>query len=562
MSQNWQKLRISMATLFRRAKRIPVRRPACNTRYVPRCPDRLLIAPQDLRTSDPTIAEDIYSGLFIFAGQVENCQGHSPFVHAAPSKEWARELHGFRWLRHLRASNATLPRSNARALVEDWIKNSGKLDYEAWATPVVANRVLAWLNNSPLILQDADHVFYRSFLRALYLQVRYLRATYSGMPNNLDRLLLLTAELAGWLCFSDKERLVRSVSKRLVHELNDQILPDGGHVSRNPLAIVSILLELLPLRQTFMSRDMVPPEGMNLAIERMMPMLRFFRHPNGSFAHFNGTGATPADSLATILAYDDTRGTPVSDASFSGYQRMEAGQSILIMDTGAPPPTEQSTLAHAGALSFEICSGTAPMVVNCGTPAPQHEGWRELARSTAAHSTLIVQDHSTCKIAPRSFDLDGRPLICGDSHVRYERFLERGQETIHASHDAYGSKFGIRHTRQIWLAIDGRRLDGRDEMDAIGKGITKGQDSYAIRFHLHPSVQVEFSEDRDAAYLGLANGEIWKFVCQEIDPGVEESVYLSDIHGIRPTTQLVIYGHASHVPTVNWFFERVAIAPL
>ena len=54
--------------------------------------------------------------------------------------------------------------------------------------------------------------------------------------------------------------------------------------------------------------------------------------------------------------------------------------------------------------------------------------------------------------------------------------------------------------------------------DAIGKGITKGQDSFAIRFHLHPSVQVEMSEDRDIAYLGLANGEIWKFVSQENRP--------------------------------------------
>ena len=549
-----------MAALLRQCKRLPVRRPACNSRYVPRCPDRLLIAPQDLRTSDPTVAEDIYAGLFIFAGQVENCGTRSPFLHPAPSREWARELHGFRWLRHLRASNTSMTRSNARTLVEDWIRNSGKLDQEAWSIPVVSSRVLAWLNNSPLILQDADHDFYRAFLRALYLQVRFLRASYSGMPDNMDRLQLVIAELAGWLCFAGRERLARSVSRRLVKELSDQILPDGGHVSRNPLAIISILLELLPLRQTFLSRDMVPPEGMNLAIERMMPMLRFFRHPNGSFAHFNGAGATPADSLATILAYDDTRGAPVCDASFSGYQRMEAGQSVLIMDTGDTPPPEQSATAHAGTLSFEMSSGTAPMVVNCGTPAPQHEGWRELARSTAAHSTLVIQDHSTCKIAPKRFDLEGRPLICPETRTRYERFLDRGQETICASHDAYGPEFGIRHNRQIWLAIDGRRLDGRDEMEAIGKGITRAKDSFAIRFHLHPSVELEFSEDRDCVYLGLNNGEIWKFISQEVDPYIEESVYLSDIHGIRKTSQLVIYGHASHVPTVNWFFERVTRA--
>ena len=57
----------------------------------------------------------------------------------------------------------------------------------------------------------------------------------------------------------------------------------------------------------------------------MMPMLRFFRQGDGSFAHFNGLGDTPADQLATVLAYDDTRGAPLNNAPHTGYQRLEAG---------------------------------------------------------------------------------------------------------------------------------------------------------------------------------------------------------------------------------------------
>ena len=560
VSKNLQNLRLYSAALTRRMKRLNVRRPNCQTRYVPGCPESLLIAPQDLRTADPTIANDIYSGLFVFAGQVENCEGRTPFLSPAPSSEWAQELHGFRWLRHLKASDASLSRSNAQALVEDWIKVSAKLGADAWSLPVVANRVLAWLSNSPLILQNADHDFYRSFLRALYLQVRYLRASYSSMPDNADRLLLLTAELAGWMCFSDKERYIKSAAKRLVAELDAQILPDGGHVSRNPLIIISVLLDLLPLRQTFLSRDMVPPEGLNRAIERMMPMLRFFRHPNGSFARFNGAGATPADQIATILAYDDTRGTPVSDATFSGYQRVEAGQSVLIMDTGDPPPIEQSIQAHSGTLSFEFSVGNALIVVNCGAPSSRHAGWRQLARSTAAHSTVTVQDQSTSQIANGMFDLGGRPLMASALRTHVERSMDQGQETIKAGHRAYEGIFGLHHERQIWIAIDGRRLDGRDELTAAGRGPKRGTDSFAVRFHLHPSVQLEPAPEGDLIYLGLSNGEIWKFACKEIEPSIEDSVFLSDIHGIQPTKQLVLYGYASHIPAINWHFERVAFA--
>ena len=66
--------------------------------------DRLLIAPPDLRTADATRASEIYSGRFAFAGKVVICDGRSIFDMEPPSEEWAAELLGFAWLRHLRAA--------------------------------------------------------------------------------------------------------------------------------------------------------------------------------------------------------------------------------------------------------------------------------------------------------------------------------------------------------------------------------------------------------------------------------------------------------------------------
>ena len=118
---------------------------------------------------------------------------------------------------------------------------------------------------------------------------------------------------------------LRGATKRLVDELERQILPDGGHISRNPGALIELLLDLLPLRQVFTARNIAPPPPLLNAIDRMMPMLRFFRHGDGNFALFNGMGPTPTDVLATVLAYDDARGAPLANAPHSGYQRVEAG---------------------------------------------------------------------------------------------------------------------------------------------------------------------------------------------------------------------------------------------
>ena len=71
--------------------------------------DRLLIAPQDLRTADATRASEVYSGRFAFAGKVVICDGRSVFEMTPPSDDWATELLSFGWLRHLRAANPALP---------------------------------------------------------------------------------------------------------------------------------------------------------------------------------------------------------------------------------------------------------------------------------------------------------------------------------------------------------------------------------------------------------------------------------------------------------------------
>ena len=102
--------------------------PMLRWRFTPAMTDRLLIAPQDLRTADPTRASEIYSGRFAFAGKVVICDGRSPFEIDPPSEEWSEQLLGFGWLRHLRAADSSITRANARALVGEWIALQGAFD--------------------------------------------------------------------------------------------------------------------------------------------------------------------------------------------------------------------------------------------------------------------------------------------------------------------------------------------------------------------------------------------------------------------------------------------------
>ena len=109
----------------------------------------------------------------------------------------------------------------------------------------------------------------------------------------MPRLVALMALIYAGLCIAEQQAVVDRYSRPFCKELDRQILPDGGHISRNPDALVELLLDLLPLRQCFVARDRAPPKELTDAIDRIMPMLRFFRTGDGTLARFNGAGPTP-----------------------------------------------------------------------------------------------------------------------------------------------------------------------------------------------------------------------------------------------------------------------------
>jgi uncharacterized heparinase superfamily protein len=523
--------------------------------------DRVLIAPQDLRTADATRAAEIYGGRFAFAGKVVVSDRRSPFEVTPPSDEWAVVMLSFAWLRHLRAADSAITRANARALIDEWINLQGSWHPLGWRSDILSRRIICWLSQAPFVLQDADARFYRRFIRSLSRQVRCVRRTMNETRDGYSRLQAMMALTCASLCIQGQSGYVRGNVRRLSEELNRQILPDGGHISRNPGVIIELLADLLPLRQLFSARHVQPPQAMNNAIDRMMPMLRFFRHADGNFAQFNGMGPTPVDLLATVLAYDDARGTPVANAPHSGYQRIDAGDSALVMDTGKPPPLPVSQEAHAGSLSFELSSRQQRLVVNCGLPAVNKENWRQVARATPAHSTVTFNETSSCRfleaVRLRKL-LFGIPIVSGPRHVRLERGTQAEGVWLRASHDGYVPQFSVVHTRAVRLSPDGRLLDGEDIFVGVeGRALSnRVPDEFAVRFHLHPAVKASRLSDGYGVILLLPDREVWTFSTYGDPVQLEESVFLTAPDGPRRTTQIVIYGRARERAKVRWCFRH------
>ena len=529
-------------------------------------PERLLFAPRDLRTSDPTDAADMEAGLFTFAGRVVDTHGRSPFASVPPTRAWGEALYGFGWLRHHKAAGTGTARENARSIVAEAIgPRSRQLNRGVGRDPqVVARRVISFLCQSPVLLNGADGTFYARFLNAIGRGVAALEYDAKRSRVPVERLAAATALSYAALCCSGLENRLRRATRLLSTELDRQILQDGGHVTRNPGVLVDLLLDLLPLRLLYKSRGIDAPPALSLAIERMMPMVRFLRHGSGELALFNGMGATAMDRLATLLSYDVVRAPVPVRAPVSGYERLGAGDTLVLLDCGAAPPRASSAAAAAGCLSFELSDGGRRIVVNGGAARVDSEtaSWR----GTAAHSTLeldarpsaILLNSGRGRLAGWLARRMGPVVLAGPKAVKAEREVDGdGATVLNASHDGYAKRFGVTHERSVKLSRDGGSLAGEDRLlSADGQ---RPVPACAIRFHLHPSVQVEYHADGGDIVLHTPRGPGWRFSAEGALPVVADSVYRGGQEGWRPTRQILLRTASTDgspfVP-VRWRFER------
>jgi uncharacterized heparinase superfamily protein len=517
---------------------------------------RIAFAPQELRTSDPTVAADIYAGYFAFSGQNVATQGNSPFDITSPGPNWSEALYSFNWLRHLKAADTALARDNARTLIDDFIARRRDRDPVSIHADVTARRLIAWLANAPLIIERADHTGYTGILGQMERDISQLRLECRS-GTYLNRLYAAIALTYASLCLEGAEKLGLRAQTVLAEELDHQILPDGGHISRNPRILIDLLLDLLPLRGIYAARGLDAPRALLGAIDRMLPMLRMLRHGDGDIIVMNGMGATRHDILSTLTAYDDARARPSEHASYSGYLRLEAGATTLIADVGPPPPVQFSAEATAGTLAFELSFGAQKIVVNCGFPRGAQSKLLKMARSTAASSTLVLDDTSSAHFV----GLSGEVLIMTAANaVDVTRGGNPGSPSAEARHDGYRERFGFDHIRRWQLEQGGAILTGEDTL--IPQGRVAVSMPVTLRFHLNQGIRTSLFQKDTAAVLALPGHEVWTFDANGLPINIEESVSFAASDGHRRTEQLVVSALAPPEGlTILWRFARVGHQP-
>ncbi len=523
---------------MRAARRAMARLPSLR---MTRTPDAPALPVRDPWPGDPVRGAALLKGELEVGGVTARLRPGS-FIDASENALPRAVAHGFTWLRDLRALGTDAARVRARALVTDWIA-SGAADPLAQRPDVAGARIAAWLGHYDFFAASADDGFRQKLMARLVSDARSLAAALPAEELDARALTAVKGLIAASVALPEHAAFLTRAMRVLPQEIARQILPDGSHCERSPAQLLAALQDLTEIRALLQAAQAPPPALLPNAIERMAPALRALRHGDGGLALFNGSKEETPALIELVLTQAGRAGRAPGTLGDDGFQRLQAGRSVLIADCGVPAPPKLDRLAHAGTLSFELSIGRERLIVNCGAAPAAGPEWREATRATAAHSTLVIADTNSSEL--RDHGLGRRP-----EKVEAHRQEANGAHWLEASHDGWKRSFGAIHRRRLYMSETGEDIRGEDAIEAASPM------PYTIRFHLHPAVNASLQQDGEAVLLRLPSGGGWRLRADGVRMSLDESVYLGGPEP-RRAEQVVLTGFADAPQQVKWAITKV-----
>jgi uncharacterized heparinase superfamily protein len=449
--------------------------------------------------------------------------------------------HSFAWLRDLREIGSPAALLRARALLTEWIATP-QADPIAHRPDVTGARIAAWLGHYDFFAATADDTFRQKLMARLVADARRLSAALPTEEQDGRALTALKGLTAIAVALPDQATYLNRVQRFLPQELARQVLSDGCHVERSPLAHLAALQDLIDIRALLQSAQAQPPAVLGPTIERMATVLRFFRHGDLGLAQFNGAREEAGPLIDLVLARAGRSGKLPNALNEGGFHRLQAGRTMVIVDCGAPPPPGLDRYAHAGTLAMEMSVGRERVVVNCGGFPAGGNPWRDATRATAAHSTLVIADVNSSELKPDG--LGQRPTVHD-----LQRQEADGAHWLEVSHDGWKRAFGAIHRRSLYIASSGDDVRGEDMVEAFTP------QPFALRFHLHPDVSAS-PQQGGAVLLRLRSGAGWRLRADGGHMSIEDSIYLGGAEP-RRSEQVVITGTPDGPQQVKWAISKV-----
>jgi len=462
---------------------------------------------------------------------IENFYLNSIWTNREINEKDYKKLHNFFWLFTIDLKSS---KKITQSIILNWIETNQKYNSKNWEIDTLSKRIISWISNSKLSYEDSDQPYKVKFNNNIKKQVNHLINEITRSAWIDDKMIGCAAIILTGLSYKDEKNLNYGLNllKKIINFSFDN---QGFPKSRNLKQLVFYLKYFILIREWLKESYNEIPDYLNEMIFCLGQSYNFIWQKTNQNLLFNGNDIKKNYDFDKYLKFHNYKFKNESN-EHGGYVILKNKNVILSVDLGSSPEKKFSKDYQSGALSFEVFFNNNKLISNCGYFQNYKHQLNPISKSTATHSTLILDSRSSCKLKK---DSDGVLKVNQDLKISKKSIIsEKNYWSVLGSHDGYVKKYGVIHERKIEYFLDKYKFLGTDKLLKKKKFRSS---NFEIRFHFEPGVKITKTQDKKSILIELENSG-WKFSCKDHEIDVETGLYLGKKNSFVENQNIFISG--------------------
>jgi len=459
-----------------------------------------------------------------------------------------KNLNSFFWLLSLDLKSS---KKDTQDVILQWIEKNHRYNFKAWETDIVAQRIIAWISNSRLTYEDGSSDYKEKFNNIIKKQINHLISEIEQSEWVDDKMIGCSAIILAGLSYQDKNDYFNTGLNLLKKLIKFSFDNDSFPKSRSIKQLNFYLKYFILIREWLKESQSEIPDFINENIYYLGQAYAFSWQSKKVDLLFNGNNEAnnaDFDYYLKRLGYSFKNQTN----ELGGYVILNNKKISIVMDVGSSPDKKFSSNYQAGALSFEILSNGKKLICNSGYFQNYKHQLNELSKSSAIHSTLTLDDRSSCKFSKNKNG--SSKILQGLKVIKKNIVFEKNYWKVNATHDGYLKQYGILHNREIEFYPEQIKFIGHDKI--ISKNNIQNL-KFEIRFHLEPNIKIMKTQDNKSILIDL-DGEGWKFNSDNNTINIDNGLYFGKKNSFIDNQNIIISGMTNDEnQTIKWEITKL-----
>ena len=460
------------------------------------------------------------------------------------------QQHNFLWMSLV---DRKIDGKKIQKIIYLWILKYSNFKRKVWETSTLSSRVISWMLNIDIIINNGTFEFKKSFFQNIILQCNHLKNNLKFEKNPNKKIEVITALILSGIVFKEYEDNYNISIKELEKFVKSYFDKDGFTLSRSANDLIFFTKYLLLSREIINDAQQYLPEFLEDIIKKNLKCIKFLQTPSNKLPLINGTSESDLKNFDKYL--ENIKLKKDSKNVIGGIFLAKSKSQIFYFDVGKPPSKSFSRNYQSGPLSFEYFLDGIKIITNCGFGNNISSKAELISRLTASQSTLTINDTSVTKFERNKLvnQVFGNSIKNSFETSDFQTKNDKNFAGCSISHNGYFKNFSCVHKREIYLDHENNKLKGLDHIFKKSDGIPI---KYVFRFHLNPELTAVKTMSGSSALIQISKNKSLIFTVKNENLEIEKSIYLGGKKILESTCITISGDLVNKDKSFNWEIRK------